>query len=550
MATQFLTVQYDAITLNPTPIVNYSSRPIDYGYVYGYNTDVTLEGLYTGISSYTGVITSITGVFGNQFKTLNVLDNLGNNLYSWPNITVDSISLDTNPYFSGSFVRYSVKLKSYNFPSGVSEPSNEYSFSQNEDSTVTVIHKISARGVRGSAGAFDNAVAFVKQFTGKDPFSNCAPFLVPSGSGVLSSLSENINRAEGIYSVTESYRYNTGVSAPYIKTTSLNVSDMIDTEYRTMDYSLKLQGSPVTKNGSTVINSLSGVSMLSDIQNEFGISTAGWVKNTFSANIDSGSATVDIQVGYVSGANLTGFFDYELRCEQDHLAGTENWRLEGEFKCFGPLDFKRSQLTSFRNVNGNGKEEWEPYVSGLIVNSPLYANVHRAGKMFSRNMKITVTENPPLAYLKISASAADGYEPLGLAELKSNWEVSPSKWIYQLMPSVNIEGLYVIQDIQTKTQTRQKMAITSKTHDQQSGASLVSGYLTTWATSAVSSGNPAAITAFLVDESFTTGTFEVNASQTWLGADSGLSSGILALQSIGTNGDSFITRPEGYNFGY
>jgi hypothetical protein len=547
MATRFLKIQYDGSELTPTPIVNYTKNPIDFGYVYGYNTDITLEGLYTGISTPATAISYLTGVFGSQFKTLTVEDDTAAIIYSWPNITIDSITFDSNPYYIGSFVRYSIKLKSYDFPSGVIEPSNEYTFVQNEDSIVTVSHKISARGVRGSAGAFDNAVAFVKQFTGKDPFSNCAPFFVPSGSGIMSTLSENINRAEGVYSVSETYRYNTGVSAPYLKTTSLEVSDAIDAEYRVINYGVKLQGSPILKNSAEVIGSLN-YSVLTDIKNEFGFSTSGWVKNTYNANIDSGSALIDIKINYLSGANLTGFFDYTVVCEKDELAGTEQWKLDGEFRCLGPLDFKKQQLQAFRSAFGS--DAWMPYVSGLIVNSPLYANVHRAGKMFSRNMKITVTENPPLAYLKISASAADGYEPLGLAELKSNWEVSPSKWIYQLMPSVNIEGLYVIQDIQTKTQTRQTMAITSKTHDQLSGLNLITGYLANWAASAVSSGNSAAITAFLVDKSVTTGTFDVNASQTWLGADSGLSSGILALQSIGTNGDSFITRPEGYNFGY
>jgi hypothetical protein len=549
MATQFLTVQYDGSGLTPTPIVNYTKNPIDFGYVYGYNTDITLEGLYTGISTPAAAISYLTGVFGSQFKTLTVKDDTNATLYSWPNVTVDTISFDANPYYIGSFVRYSIKLKSYDFPSGVIEPSNEYSFVQNEDSTVTVSHKISARGVRGSAGAFDNAVAFVKQFTGKDPFLNCAPFFVPSGSGIMSALSENINRAEGAYSVSETYRYNTGVSAPYLKTSSLEISDAIDAEYRTIDYSVKLQGSPILKNGAAIIGSLN-YSVLTDIQNEFGLNTSGWVKNTYNANIDSGSATVDIKINYLSGANLTGFFDYSVLCEKDELAGTEIWKLDGEFRCFGPLDFKKQQLQAFRSNFGSGA--WMPYVSGLVVNSPLYisGNLHRAGKVFSINDKVSVVNNPALATLKLTATFTDGYEPSGVTELKYSWDVSPSRWIYELIPSANIEGVYVIQDLQTKINTRQKFSLASKSFDQNYSFGIISGYMRSFETGFVSSGTPSAITAFMNEEVLTTGTYDVNLSHSWVGADSGLSSGILALQSVGNVNELFLMRPAGYNFGY
>ena len=121
-------VTYDTTTLSPTPLVNYSRQPINFGYVYGYNTDITLDGLYTGITTTGAAISYLTGVFGNQFRGLTVSDGSGNTLYQWTGITVDSITFDSSPYFQGSFIKYSIKLKSFDFPSGVIEPSNEYSF--------------------------------------------------------------------------------------------------------------------------------------------------------------------------------------------------------------------------------------------------------------------------------------------------------------------------------------------------------------------------------------------------------------------------------------
>ena len=215
-------VTYDTTTFSPTPLVNYSQQPINYGYVYGYNAEISLDGLYTGITTTGAAISFLTGAFSNQFKNLVVKDDQNNVLYQWNNVTVDSLKFDSSTYYQGSFVKYSVKLKSYSVPSGVTDPSNEYSFAQNEDGTVNVSHKISAKGLRGSNAAFSNAVNFVSQFTGKDPYSNCAPYFVPNGSGILLSISETINRSEGIYSVNETYKYGTGSFVPYQTSRSSN----------------------------------------------------------------------------------------------------------------------------------------------------------------------------------------------------------------------------------------------------------------------------------------------------------------------------------------
>ena len=546
-ATTGITVQYDATTFSPTPIVNYSRQPLDFGYVYGYNTDITLEGLYTGISTTGAAISFLTGAFANQFRALTVTDNGGVILYQWSGVTVENVSFETNPYFQGSFVKYSIKLKSFDFPSGVIEPSNEYAFAQNEDGTINATHKISARGIRNSAGAFDNAIAFVKQFTGKNPYANCAPYFVPSGSGILTSINESINRADAIYSVSEVYRYNSGAITPYLKTTSLAVNEAIDSEFRTIDYGVKLQGSPVLKNVGAIISSLN-YSVLSDIQSEYGYNTGNWVKNTYSANVDSGVASVDIQIGYISGANVTGYFDNEVVCEIDNLAGTEQWKVNGEFKCQGPLEYKRKQLLAFKQNNVG--DEWEPYLSGVVASSPIFSILHDSNKLFSQNIKLEIVEDPNLATLRLTATIADGYEPDGLTNLNYSWEVTPSQWIYEILPSATIEGSYVIQDLQTKTQTRQKIALTSKANDVDWAIGVMSGYMSKFASTYVDSGTSSNVKAFMTEERVVTGTYDANYSTAWVGADSGLSSGTLALQSIGSINDVAPIRPAGYNFGY
>ena len=541
-------VTYDTTTFSPTPVVNYVRQPINFGYLYGYNTEISLDGIYTGITTTGAAVAFITGTFANQFKGLTVTDDQSNVLYQWTGVTVDSITFDTNNYFQGSFVRYSVKLKSFDFPSGVIEPSNEYSFVQNDNGTVSVNHKISARGVRNISGAFQNAISFVRQFTGKDPFSNCAPALVPSGSGVLLSLNENINRADSIYTVNEVYQYETGVFAPYFSKTSLEVSNSMDSEYKQIDYNLKMQGSPVNNNLNNIITGNLNYSLLTDIQNEFGFSTANWVKDTYNVNIDSGAASIEIKVGYMSGANPSGFFDYVLSCDNDNLLNTENWKIDGEFRCFGPLDYKMHQLKSFKALNSGS--DWRPYLTGLIITSPVFSGNHNQAISFSPNCTVEVSENTKLATLRLSLVMQNGYEPSGFDSLKYSIEGNPSRWIYELLPSATIEGSFVVQDLQTASQPRQKFTVEGDSSNLATATAMTSGYLNSLAAAYVISGNQNNITAFLVDDELTTGIYSISRSTSWLGKDSGISTGLLSLQAIGTSSSSIPVRPSGYNFGY
>jgi hypothetical protein len=553
-------VKYNNTELNPTPLVNYSKAPINFGYVYGYNTDITLEGFYSGIAGTNGTgtaISALTTIFANQFKILSVDTDTTINLYKWDNVTVDSISIDPSTYFSGSFVKYSIKLKSYDFPSGVIDPSNEYSFTQNDDGTVNVNHKISARGVRNSVGAFANAIAFVSSFTGKDPYTNCAPFFVPNGKGALLSTSENINRAEGIYSVNEVYKYTTGENLAYFHTTNLSIDESLDSEYKRINYNLKVQGSPVDKNLSAVISSLD-YNLLSDIGTEFGLDTSRWWKDSYSATVDSGTAAVDIKVGYISGSSsvlANGFLDYDVTWDYDRLTNTEIWKVNGEFKCFGPLEYKRYQLNTFKTDNNinyvGGNDAFRPYLSGLITSSPIYTSLHDSSNRLSYNSKVVVNENQNLATLKLSLEVIASYEPAGVSDLKYTIDGTPSRWVYELLPSANIEGAFVIQDLQLKTQPKQSFNISAKASDKKAVSSAVYGYMNNLNSTYITSGTDDNVQSFLTDESLRTGIYDVSLSREFLGnGKTTIDDTLLKLKAVATYGNTVETRKAGYKFGY
>lgn len=543
-----LYVYYDSKELYPTPLVNYSYQPVTFGYVYGYNTDITLEGVITGISGYESVIEGLTGIFANQFSTLSVENEENKKIYEWNNVTVNNISLEQSQYLESGFIKYTIKCLSYDVPSGVIDPSNEYSFNQNEDGTVNVSHVISARGIRNDIGAFQNAINFVKLFTGKDPFENCVPYFIPNGSGVLLNLSESINRAEGLYSVTETYKYKTGISAEALSVASLNINENLGDEYRSIDYNLKVIGSPIYKNTESIISNYLDYDVLTNIQNEFGFNTSNWIKNNYSVSVDSGSASFEIKIGYLSGANPNGFFDYVVSCDKDYLMGTENWKIDGEFKCFGPLDYKIKELNDFKIVNGNNS--WRDYLTGLIKTSPLFSALHDSDKMFSNNFNVVENETLKLAELKLSLSMNMGHEPTGVSELKYSINATPSKWIYELLPASNIEGVYVVQDLKTKTNSSIQFSVSSKSSNIKKSLTACSGYINNLANVYVDSGTDSNVSAFLMEESYSTGTYDSSYSKRFLGKVKNIDNELINLQSKGSFNNSAPLRGAGYNFGF
>ncbi len=49
------------------------------------------------------------------------------------------------------------------------------------------------------------------------------------------------------------------------------------------------------------------------------------------------------------------------------------------------------------------------------------------------------------------------------AETQYNIDIEPSRWIFELMPSANIEGHYVLQDLQMKNQAKAKFSLNAST---------------------------------------------------------------------------------------
>ena len=532
-------VKYNNTTLSPTPLVQQSRNFIDYGRRWGDVTDIELNGNITGITSPLTAQSGFAAIFTGQFGTLQVLDGT-TSIYQWNNVVVDEISMPLNHLFIQSIAPYSVRMKSISVPSGVVEPVNEYSFTQSEDGTVLVVHKISARGIRTQNGGLANAITFVKSFTGQNPFS--APLgavFCPTGSGVLMSFSESIDRTACTYNVQEVYKYSTGLSIPYVETWNVNTSDTIDNEWLTIDVDWTVQGSPVQNNIPAIETALltnRPINKLSTI----GYNTGNFVQAAASYSRNTGAATIQMRTSYVSGysaADISGYLDYTVSFVNDIVIPKEEWRIEGDFVCLGPLEYRKTRLNAFKSSYSS---DWEDYLTGLIINSPLY-QYHNVLKSFGAAPTLEIHENTGLAQFRLALTVTDGGHTTNLWYPKYTVEVQPNKWTYDMLPSANIEGHYVLQDLQMMTQGKIGLSIQASVKNTSLALAEAVSTMSTLANLYVTTG-------FLTAESYNTGLLELSYNQEWLGVDK-INSGLLYTKVAGSTLNNYL-RPPNYLFGY
>lgn len=534
-----LQVQYNGISITPTPLVSYSQQFLDYPARWGLVTQIELNGYVTGLTSSVGSgISGFTSNFISQFGTLTVSEVGGATLYSWPNVNIDEINFANNHFAEGAMAPYSMRLRSFNVPSGVIEPSNEYAFSQGDDGIVTVNHKVSAKGIKNSSGALFNAINFVKTFTGRNPF---APAFIPDGAGVQISLAETIDRTAGTYTVNEVFKYNTGANQPYIENLSITITDAAENEYLNFDVSWKLQGSAVQDNLTGVENALFNTApSLTNRLFGLGYATGFLAQTAFSVNRDTGAAIIDIKGSFISGysaSDVNGYFDYTVALDNDVTVPRAIWKVDGEFFCKGPFAYRTQQLNSFKTTNSSN---WRLYLSGLITSSPIFGTYHTGGNTLSSQTTVSITENTGQALLKLSMSMNEGADRLG-ANQKYTVDVQPAHWNFELMPSANIEGHYVVQDPQMQNRARMQIGVTAD--------SLTPGTLVTTASGIVN--ELAAIyvlSGFVTAENLTTGNTDIAYNKEWIGTDS-QSVNSLYTKVVGSATNNFVRQP-GFRFGY
>ena len=534
-------VSYNGYALSPPPFVSRVQSPIDYGHRWGVTDEITLKGQYYIGSSGTGILSGMMKIFSGQFAEFKVKNLSGgaNTILDYPNVILEEFSFDSDHFYPNTYVPYSVKLRNINVPSGVLEPVNEYSFTQNEDGTVSINHKVSAKGVVTSSdyeSALKNAKAFVQNFTGQTPFS---PVFVSIGSPVLLSQSENIDRLTASYGISETYKYNSGEFLDYIHLSNLDADFSNDADFRTLNLTYSVQGSAITGNIAALRNEFKTTNPMQVIQNVYGFSTGSLYLNSFGITEDSGKNTIQLTANVISGVGdeWTGFFDYEADLKWDKIQNVRLFTVNGKFMSKAPISQRLTYLSNFKAAHNPLKN----YLYNIVTGSQIYAVY--GGSSYSVNpipSNFSINENTGLAEFSMTATFSDKDFITGISETSFNMTIESPRNLYEFKAASNIEGFYVVQDLQTITRENIKMSCSVKTTgDIQNGVVASENVLDNF------SGALLNTNYFLIDNSFESGVFDASSNAAFL--NSGTKLGVVGQHYFSTGTQSI--RPAGFKWG-
>jgi len=315
-------ITYGSYTFpSPTPLVSQGVDPIYIaGEVDHFSETVDIVGFLTG-ENLSGLhlqkMQMISGLLS-EYETLTISNNTANKTFTCS--TPSSISFADSDL--STTLPYSVNFSSFSSSSfseffGISEPQDNWSFTEQDGRITQVDHRVSAKGVKvNSTAPLENARDFV---TGRS--TGCLDIsLFQTGQSdkdgnlraFLTSRNEEINKSNNFYSLSEVFQYSTSQDLSITGVTSsgiLSCNTKIGYEKEaglSVEVSASVKGGIITGGGVGLIDT--GL-FTSDQATQIAIST---VKNSMSefesgcyTFVDRGPRSVSYTVD--TGANTVGF---------------------------------------------------------------------------------------------------------------------------------------------------------------------------------------------------------------------------------------------------
>jgi hypothetical protein len=542
-----VSVKYNGNLISPPPFVSRTANPLDYGHRWGYEDGITLKGMYYVGSQSSGIVTGFANLFRGQFSRL-VVESSGAGdvtVIDYPHVILEEISFDSNRFHPNTYVPYTVKLKNINVPSGVIDPTNEYQFTQNEDGTVSVSHKISARGVVTDSSfdsALQNAQNFVKQFSGMVPFS---PVFVSYGSGILTNQSETIDRLNASYSISESYKYNSGEYLDYVYLHNLDIDSSVESDYPSLSFSCVRNGSSIKSNISALRSGVTGFNILSFLEQKYSIATGKLFLNSYNISEDPSRNSIQISANLLSGVGneFSGFLDYDIDMKWDKVQDVRTFNINGKFYCTAPISQKRIFLENFKSGALTTNTSYQTYLYDIVTGSSVnveFCSTNPPRLINPIPSNFSIQENTGLADLTLTATFSDQDFVDGIGETTFSVAVDAPKNLYEFKASANIEGNYVIQDLQSITRESVKLSANMKTlGDTSAGLTKTNALLSQLSETLLAGG------FFIMESGINTGEFDVDANLSFLNGTSQF--GLDTRHYYSQNPKSL--RPKGYKFG-
>ena len=396
------------------PFVSRSKTPIDYGDRWGMTESITLNGMIEGLDYYDGATNKYAwqhiteDIFKVNFQEFKVVED-GVDYMVYPSVMIESIDFPQDKWGRGvcynfgtetpnaftskntcvnngdtwkeaGIVNYSVKLKAYDVFSNenVIDPSDSYSFTENEDGTVSVTHKISAKGIKtNTSSAFDNAVNFVNTFAGINHFGNCDPYFIQNNEPVFLGKTESIDRLNGSYSLTENYKYQHEIGegalpTKYIRTSKINLNEDTKADFHTVEWESQYK-TDASYGMSNLRTDIKGENIESEISAVINVPINEIFQTNYSVNEDPAKFTIDYKASFVLGMDdaerAKGYFDPSITMTKDEITDITIWTIDGQFVTYGTLEQKQAAIQNFKTTIG---ENYKLFLHNELEDSQIY----------------------------------------------------------------------------------------------------------------------------------------------------------------------------------
>ena len=403
---------------------------------FGFSDSFVLNGMLTGkcitFSDFIDNQTILRNRISSDFKAFSITEN-NVTVFTSPKVVIKGISFPSNQFVGN--VPFSINVES--FPEnywlgyyGVTNPSNSYQYTENQDGTVELVRTISAKGFNTSStanSALSNAKAFCGQFTGIN--NSVYPIFISGLTGIspcLKTISENPNRFDGSYSVSLTYALDQAEGQSNVLRYTTDVQSGIEGLF-TVNLAGEVagcQGTSITgirsryNNFETYAVANSGYNIISTLTDL----CSGAISSGVNENPSQNKLSFNIQ--FTNDKTADTWFDYNTSLSTDYLTDISDYSFDARFQGKGDIRsrfVKVSGLYSSTNLfllMGSG-------YSGFSLPYDLNPNPVSSGIMFNR-----------LAG-EINTNARFNNEPVppsGLSAWDYNIEVTPSLNQYQASP--------------------------------------------------------------------------------------------------------------------
>ena len=439
------------------------------------------------------------------------------------NCTVEDISFSSSNYVG--FVDYTISLIGYKSDKdfytanyGVSNPVDNWTYSETDDGTVSVTHTISASGYNTNnhtPNGFLKAKAYVESRKRVSLKVNQAlnKNAHPNSTLILQSLNETADRLGGEYSITENYSFVTNeaseskaeeASLPKMQTANILLSYEISIDEQ--------QGSDfiaLTLSGQVSGNKDSGTSW-DDIKNDFKsrdfynlvnkaykrhIKGSGGTRPGGSTNLDLNQEPVNFSISPNEDAkslsfnivydnnqlfknakikNASSYFDYNIAFQHDNVTDIITVNCEGVIQTRGALE-KRNRdgliLLDLMLANNSKlvRDEAQSMYNSMFPTRTQYA-------LAPRPTSISVNRNEFDGTISYTASFSDKDFPenSSLRDLNYSVDIEPAMQVYRSVPSCLKNGHYLVYDLKLESRRESLSVNTSAVADDRTESSFSS----------------------------------------------------------------------------